>query len=40
MDDREKLNEIALKSKLKIYPLPQYFLHHTDTALFLYFKSE
>jgi hypothetical protein len=38
MDDREKLNEIALKSKLKIYPLPQYFLHHTDTALLNIFK--
>ena len=38
MADREKLNEIALKSKLKIYPLPQYFLHHTDTALLNIFK--
>ena len=38
IDNKDKLNEIALKSKLKMYPLPQYFLHHTDTALLNIFK--
>ena len=36
--DKDKLNEIALKKKLKIYPLAQYFLHRTDNALLNIFK--
>ena len=36
--DKDKLNEKALKMKLKIYPLPQYFLHRTDYALLNIFK--
>ena len=33
ISDKDKLNEIALKSKLRIYPLAQYFLKRTNYAL-------
>ena len=38
ISDKDKLNEIALKTKLRIYPLPQYFLKRTNYALLNIFK--
>ena len=38
ISDKDKLNEIALKAKLRIYPLPQYFLKRTNYALLNIFK--
>ena len=38
ISDKDKLNEIALRTKLKMYPLAQYFLKRTDHALLNIFK--